>query len=307
VWRTVTTSVIIVSYNTRDLLRECLRSFLATQSGDYEIWVIDNSSSDGSAEMVEQEFPQVRLVKSEANLGFGKANNQLVAASKSDHVLLINPDTVLTEDILGPMLDYLGANPSVGIVGPKVISADGSLQLSCERFPTLNYELAWQVHGTFLGRLLRSDSTIDATRMECYDHETPRRVDFLWATCWLMRRQVIEQHGLFDETFHIYDEDLDYCARLASSDWEIHYFPLVSLVHLGGMSSTSLGKQIMMRRGRRIYYRQHGGWLYAAAYRADMLAFDVSKSAKHAILAVVGTDRPTHWQRAKDHARLAWS
>ncbi|MCX6376234.1 MAG: glycosyltransferase family 2 protein [Armatimonadetes bacterium] len=301
----MTTAVIIVSYNTGDLLRECLKSFLATQSGDYEIWVIDNSSSDGSPEMVEQEFSHVHLVKSDVNLGFGKANNQLVAQSKSDYVLLINPDTVLTEDILGPMLDYLDSEPSVGIVGPKVVSADGSLQLSCEMLPSLKYEWAWQVHGASLGRLFRSGPTIAATRMEDYDHTKPRRVEFLWATCWLMRREVIEQHGLFDENFRMYDEDLDLCARMASTNWGIHYFPLVSMVHLGGMSSTPVRKQIMMRRGRRIYYRRHKGWPYAFAYRASLLGFDLLKAAKHAALALVGTKRGAHWEKAKEGVRLA--
>lgn len=301
----MSTAVLIVSYNTRDLLRECLRSFLATQSGDYEIWVIDNNSPDGSAKMVEQEFPRIRLVKSEVNLGFGKANNQLVAQSKSDYVLLINPDTVLTEDILGPMLDYLDSNPSVGIVGPKVVSADGSLQLSCEAFPTLRYEWAWEVHDTFLDRMLRSKPTIAATRLDDYDHAKPRRVEFLWATCWLMRREVIKQHGLFDERFRMYDEDLDYCARMAATDWEIHYFPLVSLIHLGGMSSTALEKQIMMRHGRQLYYRRHKGWAYALAYRTGLLVFDLAKAAKHAVLACVGTNRGQHWEIAKRRARLA--
>lgn len=301
----MSTAVIIVSYNTKSLLRDCLSSFIATQTGEYEIWVLDNSSSDGSAEMVASEFPQVHLIKSDENLGFGKGNNLIAQRTDTDYVLLINPDTTFNEDILGPMIDYFKRNLSVGVVGPRIIWPNGDLQLSCEKLPSLTYELAWQVHSTLLERLFNSDRVITSVRMEEYDHREPRAVEFLWATCWLVRREVVRELGLFDPAFRMYDEDLDFCARLAKSEWQAHYFPAVTMVHIGGMSSTPVGKQIMMRRGRRVFYRRHKGLLYAVAYRLSMNAMDAAKAVKHAVLAICSRKGNDHWQRAQAHARLA--
>ncbi|MCL5104339.1 MAG: glycosyltransferase family 2 protein [Armatimonadetes bacterium] len=302
----MSTAVFIVSYNTKSLLRDCLRSFIATQTGDYELRVLDNNSSDGSADMVEAEFPQVKLIRSEENVGFGAGNNILANRSDSDYALLINPDTLFTEDILGPMIDYLQTHSDVGVVGPKIVGADGELQLSCERFPSLRYELAWQLHDTFWDRFYHSEKVIAHTRMEDWDRRQPAQVEFLWATCWLVRRELIRGFGLFDETFRMYDEDMDFCARLAKTHWQMHYFPLVTMTHLGGMSSSPVKKQIMMRRGRYLFYRRHRGRDYALAYRVSMGLLDIGKAVKHFVLALLhpGSD---HWERAKGHARLARS
>ncbi len=184
-------------------------------------------------------FGRVHLVRSDRNLGFGRANNELVERTTSEYVLLANPDTRFTEDLLGPLVGYLEAHPDVGVVGPRIMGADGEMQLSRERFPNLSYELAWQIHGTIFDRLFDSKKLISNIRMEECNCPEPMKVEFLWATCWLVRREFIRDHGLFDPKFRLYDEDLDFCARLAGSRWEIHYYPMASIVHLGGMSRLS--------------------------------------------------------------------
>jgi len=299
------TTVVIVSYNTRNLLRECLGSFLATQTGEYEIWVVDNNSRDGSADMVEALFPSVRLVRSQENLGFGKANNLVVLQTKTTYVMLANPDIVFTEDVLGPLRCYLESHSRVGVVGPRIASPDGSLQLSCERFPSLAYELAWQVRSTLLGRMVGAEAIIRKVRMEDYDHLQARPVEFLWATCWLLRRELVVKQGLFDESFKMYDEDLDFCKRIARSQWEIHYCPEATLTHIGGQSSEPAEKQVLMRRGRRAFYRKHHGILYAGLCRLLMAALDSARCVKHAVLALVGRNRREHWERAVASAMLA--
>ncbi|MCE5324495.1 glycosyltransferase family 2 protein [bacterium] len=295
-------SIIIVSYNTKDLLKDCLNSLIASQTGDYDIWIVDNASTDGSADMVESDYPNVNLIRSTKNLGFGRANNLAALKSDADYIMLLNPDTVLTCDLLGPMVRYLEEHPEVGVVGPKVLWPDGDIQLSCELFPTIKYELAWQVRSTFLDKLFKPDRLIEHVRMQDCNHDVSMPVQFLWATCWLVRRQVIDETGLFDETFRLYDEDLDFCARLARTQWQAHYLPSVSLIHIGGMSSTSLGKAIMMRKGRSLYYRIHRGIFYALAYKLLMFGSGMLKMTRHALLGLVSHE---HWSRAKTHFHLA--
>lgn len=295
-------AIVIVSYNTKDLLGDCLSSLIASQTGDYDVWVVDNASTDGSADMIESEYPNVNLIRSVENLGFGKANNLVALKSDADYVMLLNPDTILTCDLIGPMVKYLEDHPEVGVVGPKALWPDGDTQLSCELFPTIKYELAWQVRSTFLDRFFKPDRLIEHVRMQDCSHDSPMPVQFLWATCWLIRRDVINEIGLFDEQFRLYDEDLDFCARLSRKKWHAHYLPFVSLIHIGGMSSTSLGKAIMMRRGRDLYYRIHKGFFYAQAYRLSLFGFDTFKMIKHVLLALVKHD---HWSRAKTHFHLA--
>ncbi|HZO36461.1 MAG TPA: glycosyltransferase family 2 protein, partial [Solirubrobacteraceae bacterium] len=238
--------VLIVSYNTRDLLRSCLRSALdelgAVTGTEIRISVLDNASTDGSADMVAAEFPEVRLIRETANLGFGAANNRLAATSSAPHVLLMNPDTIVTEDLVTPLLAVLESDRSIAVVGPRLVYPDGEPQRSSELFPTLAFEFAREIHATKLEPLLRP--VFDAggvlrrhRREDLIDDRTEHDAEFLWATCWLLRRDEHLQ-GIFDERFPVYDEDLDLCRRLRAQGRRVVYVPGVELVHLGGRSST---------------------------------------------------------------------
>jgi GT2 family glycosyltransferase len=267
--------VLIVSFNTKDILRDCLRSLarFAPAGADLRVNVLDNASADGSADMVAAEFPDVRLVRSEENLGFARGNNALAETSTGTHLLLLNSDTILTEDLVTPLLAALERDPAIALVGPRLVYADGRPQLSSERFPGLVYELARVLRGTKAQALLRPvldlERVLARTRQE--DRATERGArdtDFLWATCWLVRRADVEEGGLFDEAFVTYDEDLDLCRRLRTRGRRVVYVPGVSVVHLGGSSSTSERKRKLMEIGRRRYYRRHHGRATAAAYTA---------------------------------------
>ena len=206
-----TVDVLIVSYNSREHLSECLESVARHAPGDagpeVRVVVFDNASTDGGADMIADSFPGVELVRSTVNVGFAGANNRLVARSDADYVLLLNPDTVVQEDVVSPLWRALEADPTIAVAGPRLIYPDGSPQPSGERLPTLRYELACNVHGTKLDRLLRPlvdlPAVIAETRaMYLREPIEPTFVEFLWATCWLLRTADARRYGPFDETLH---------------------------------------------------------------------------------------------------------
>jgi GT2 family glycosyltransferase len=261
--------VLVVSFNTRDVLRDCLASL----PGEVTVAVYDNASADGSAEMVETEFPRVRLVRGLKNIGFARANNFLVRGSCADHVMLLNSDTVWpSADLVGPLMGVLESDPHVAVVGPRLEGIEGEAQYSSERFPGFSFEAARALRGTKLALALRRLWDADAllTRARhvadidaCHTHDT----DFLWATCWLMRRDDVVD-GVFDEHFVTYDEDLDFCRRMRAAGRRVVWVGSVSLTHLGGASSAAASKRALERRGRTRYYRRHGGAATALAHSA---------------------------------------
>jgi len=227
--------VLIVSYDTRDLLRDCLASIERFRPPpdrlDLRISVLDNGSSDGSPEMVAAEFPHARLVESPENLGFGRANNELAATSTADYVLPLNSDTIWTQDIVTPLLEVLTTWPGAGVVAPRLVGADGVLQLSSQDLPGPLSELALVLRGTKLSRLVPGwDPDGDLARMQqthLVDSRAPRETDFVWATCWLLKRSLVQAHGLFRPEFHMYDEDLDFCRRIGAAGVRLVYCPHV--------------------------------------------------------------------------------
>jgi GT2 family glycosyltransferase len=232
--------------------------------------------------MVAASFPYVMLIRSERNLGFARANNRLVATSDAEYVLLLNPDTEFSEDVVTPLLRVLESDSQIALVGPRLVYPDGTPQPSGERLPSLGYELARHVHGTKAVRLLRPlidlRAILAATRqLHLRDGGAPRAVESLWATCWLARAADARRYGPFDERFTTYDEDVDLCRRLADDSRLVVYVPSVSLVHVGGASSDPAHKQHLMRMGRTQYYRRHGGFWAALAYRAILVGADAGK------------------------------
>ncbi len=288
--------VLVVAYNRRELLRECLASIgrhcPPVSRALVQISVLDNASTDGSADLVAQRFPEVRLIRSPTNLGFARANNLLAATSEADYVMLLNSDTVLVEDVIGPLLDALRRDRQIVIAAPRLEYPDGAPQYSSERFPTLAYEFAGAVHGTRLWSLLRRpcglDRILDRTRRTTQisrreDHDA----DFVWATCWLMRRADIGPEGLFDERFFTYDEDLDYCRRARERRRRIVWVGAATIVHIGGASSTGRARSQLVQTGRRRYYRIHHGVASAIGYHAVIRCVAFAKAIMRIIRAPI--------------------
>lgn len=262
---------LVVSYNTRELLRDTLSSLLAHPPADgteltAAVW--DNGSADGSADMVAAEFPQVRLVRSAENLGFGAANDRLAETSTADYLLVINSDVIVEQDIISPLRAELERDPAIAITSPRLEFPDGRVQYSSLSFPTLRFETERSLLGTPLEGRLGRGTIARIEQHHLVDERAPRDTDFAWATCWLLRREDPDLQPIFDPAFPLYDEDLDTCRRLAGRGRRVVYVPGATLIHLGGMSSTNSRKRFTLaRRGRQRYFRRYHGRLPAIAYR----------------------------------------
>ena len=230
-------TVSIVNWNTADELRGCLKSVISQDSSvNFETIVVDNASSDASADMVISDFgDRVKLIRNSANVGFGAAHNQAIKLSRGRHVLLLNPDCrLLSGDVLGRMVRFMDESPDVGMLGPKMLNPDGTLQYSARRFPTM---FAAVFRHTLLGRLFPDNRFVREYMMTDWDHAQTTDVDWLSGSALMVRRETFKDIGLLDERFFMYCEDVDWCKRAHESGWRVVYFPLVSVSHRIGSAS----------------------------------------------------------------------
>jgi len=275
----VDVAVVIVSWNVRPLLADCLKSILESpgarvpSDGGLEldglslsIWVVDNASSDGTVEMVREAFPRVRLIANKSNLGFTRGNNLVLKHCRdARYVLLLNPDTRLTVDERGRnalthMVAYMDEHSDIGLLGPQLCFADGTLQSSRRRFPTL---MTAVMESTLLERWFPENRWARAYHMTDVPPDSVQDVDWLVGACMLVRREVIDQVGLLDERFFMYSEELDWCRRIAKAGWRRVYYPGACVIHYEGQSSG----QVVAERQRhfdtsKIQYfaKYHGRW-----------------------------------------------
>jgi len=231
-------SVIIVSWNVREDLRKCLQSVFDGNAGnEYEVWVVDNASTDGTAEMVRKGFPQARLICNEANAGFAVANNQGLRVAAADYYLLLNPDTIVPAGGLGRLLDFADAHSEAGVVGAKLVHPDGRLQYSARRFPTVSAAI---FRNTVLGRIFPGAASPGHYLMAEWDHSDAREVDWVSGACMLIRAKALEDVGHLDEGFFWGSEDVDYCFRMHEAGWKVTYTPEPQIVHAIGKSTSQV-------------------------------------------------------------------
>lgn len=260
-------SVIVVSYNTRDVLRRCLQHLRQCAAGlSLEILVVDNGSRDGSVEMLEGEHPEARVIRSEVNLGFGAANNRAMRLARGRYIVLLNSDAFLRPGALRGAIEHMDREPEVGLGGGRLIGDEDSWQPSARAFPSLLNDflilsgLASRFpHSRFFGR---PDRTW-ADPMEATE------VDWVPGAFSIIRTEVLAQTGFFDEAFFLYYEEVDLCRRIKALGYKVRYWPDVVIVHLGGESSktvrhalrSSFGSQVMLwnLRSKFLYYRKHHG------------------------------------------------
>ena len=228
-------SIIIVSWNTRDILRNCIKS-IYEQSSDssLEVIVIDNASTDGSAEMVKKDFPQVTLIENSENRGFATANNQGIAIAKGRYVLLLNPDTIVLDNAINNTLYFADAHPESAVVGCRVLNPDRTLQATCFMFPSISNML---LSTTYLYKLFPKSRFFGRERMTWWDRNDIREVDVVTGCFMLVRREAIEQVGLLDEQFFVYGEETDWCYRFNQAGWKVMFTPCAEIIHLGGQST----------------------------------------------------------------------
>jgi GT2 family glycosyltransferase len=252
-------SLVILNYNTRDLLRGCLRSIEQAETGgrSIEVLVVDNASSDDSADMVAAEFPWVALIRSPRNGGFAYGNNLALARCQGDAILVLNPDALLPRDGITRLLEQLDAHPEAGIIGPKLLRPDGSMHLACRRsFPTPPTAF-YRVSG--LSRLFPRSPVFGRYNLTFVDENQAMEVDSVCGACMLLRREVVDRIGLLDERFFMYGEDLDWCMRAHEAGWTVRYEPSIIVQHQHGAASRQrpLRTTVHFFRAMDLFYRKH--------------------------------------------------
>lgn len=245
-------AVIIINWNAREDLHRCLESLYAEPKPrlDYEVWVVDNASSDGSAEMVAALYPQVYLRVNTENAGFSKANNQAIAQTNSRYVFLLNSDAFIHPSALEHLMAYADAHPDAGIIGPQVRNSDDTLQFSCRRFPSLG---AGFFRNTYLGRLFPHNRFAREYLMHDIDHSKSHAVDWISGCAMLIRRELITQIGMLDERFYMYCEDVDICQRAWDAGFQVAYTPSAVVTHAIGRSSDKNGDRMVIEFHRSWY------------------------------------------------------
>ena len=257
-------SIIIVNWNTRDLLRDCLNSVYAeTKETSFEVLVVDNASSDGSAEMVKREFPQLRLIENEENLGFAKANNQAIRQSRGSYILLLNADTVVLSGALDKMVAFMRAHPDVDASGPMILNPDGSLQPSThDAWYTFGYWAKFFLRErlvTYLPRL----SVSKLGKRETYNSQ-PRQVGWVTGACMMMTRGALNKVGLLDDQYFLFSEEVDWFYRLKQLGGKTYLIPEDRIIHYGQQSVKQTDAIL------KDYYRSH--YLFIKKHHTKMEA-----------------------------------
>jgi hypothetical protein len=290
-------SIIIVSWNVRELLQNCLCSVLAETNLALQVIVVDSASTDGSPEMIAEQFPQVQLVLCQENVGFPGGNNLGLERANGRYVLLLNPDTIVHDDALSKMVSFLEQNPQVGVVGPQLLNEDGSVQSSRRRFPTLRtafFESTWL-------QPYAPQAVLDDYFVRDVGDGEPAVVEWVMGACLMTRQEVVIQVGGLDEAYFMYSEELDYCRRIHEAGWQVVYYPQARVTHLSGKSSEQAVTQrhINFNRAKLRYFRKYHGRLAASVLRIFLLASYGWQLTLEAIKGAVGHKRPLRWQRVK--------
>jgi GT2 family glycosyltransferase len=258
-------SIVIVNWNTKALLAECLESIERNRpAGSLEVIVVDNASTDGSVEMLAECFPGVTLLVNEKNVGFAGANNRGITHSCGDYVLLLNSDTVVRPGALEALLRFMEENPGAGAAGARLLNRDGSLQPSCSSLPTLLREAMHLFHLDYRQRrMMRGWNTVQ-----------PRRVDVLLGACLLVRREAMQQVGLMDEAYFMYSEEVDYCRRLRDAGWQLYWVPQAEVIHYGGQSTRQAATEMFLQlyAAKLRYFRKHEGRRAGQVYKLILFA-----------------------------------
>lgn len=296
-------SLIIVNWNTRDLLAGCLESLRFNVSTferlSIETFVVDNASTDGSVQMVRERFPWVQLFENPENAGFARANNQGIQASKGQYILLLNSDTVVHPGALETLLTFMDEHPQAGACGPRLLNGDGSLQPSVHPMLTPTREF-WRL--LFLDRLW----PLATYPQDRWDVTTPKPVETIKGACLLLRRTALDQVGLLDESYFMYTEEVDLCYRLARAGWQLWYVPQSVVTHFGGGSSKQIQEEMYLElyRSKVRFYRKFGGRQRANLFKRYLV---VAYGLRAGLFTTFSLFRPHFSQQARLYRALVAS
>ncbi len=236
-------SIIIPSWNTKGLLRNCLKSL----GSNWEVIIVDNGSTDGTMRMIEEEFPKTILIKNKKNLGYGAANNQGMKKAKGDYLLLLNSDTIIKDKAPLLMANYLKNHPQVGVVGCRLLNKDGSLQPSAGPFPSLKIAAIMLFFEHWLGDLVRSS------------FEKTREVDWVMGAALMIKRDILSRAGFMDEGLFMYMDEVEWAYRIKKAGYKVVFYPKAQIIHLGWGSSKSGRREPILNiyRGLIYFYKKH--------------------------------------------------
>ncbi|MDB5058700.1 MAG: glycosyl transferase family 2 [Chloroflexi bacterium] len=293
-------TVVIVSFNTRELLRRCLECL---ESARFTVWfetvVVDNASRDGSPEMVHALFPRVRLIESSRNLGFAAANNLALRQACGQYALLLNSDTEIAPGLLDTMVAWAERHPNAGAVGCKLVNGDGSLQRSCWRFPTPVRAIA-EAFG--LTQLLHKYSNYRE-----WDYGSERQVDFAIGACLLLRLDALRKVSFFDERYFLYAEEADLSRRLSEHGWQTWYTPACTVVHRGGASATATTSYQFLHAQDQFFQRWYGPAGVLALRLSQLIGPTIRLGWSRACALRQSSDSNRESWRARQATILQWS
>jgi GT2 family glycosyltransferase len=291
-------SVVVVNWNTRDELRRCLASvFGETKDVSFEVFVVDNASADGSAEMVRREFPQVELIANADNRGFAAANNQALLRARGRYCLLLNPDTRVLDGAIDRCVRLADETPDVGALGCQVLEGEGAVQRTCFRFPSVFDEILTR---TGLARALPGGGPT----MKDWDRTTARDVDVVSGMFLLVRREAMDEVGLMDEAYFVYAEEADWCFRLRRAGWRNAFTPAARIVHEGGggksTAQVKVAMHVQLQKSMLVFHRKNRGLASYLALKAVYVATNAARAALFVPLAKLSASL-----EAADRARCA--
>ena len=262
-----------------------------------EVFVIDNNSRDDSVDSLRRDFPQIQLIENKENVGFSRANNQGISKASGQYVLLLNPDTFWVDDSLQRMVSFMENRQEIGVVGPKLLNADGkSVQFWCARRLPRPRDTFFEF--TKLSYLFPNNRLTGRYLMSYWDHNDSRKVECLSGACLLIRRETLSEVGLLDESYPLYCEDTDWCHRVGLSRWHLHYYAEAQLIHIGQQSSLQNRglSTVMAVRGLYRYYRKFYGNATALWIWFLICSVSVAKLIVWALIFVI---------RSNDQRRIA--
>jgi GT2 family glycosyltransferase len=272
-------SIIIVSWNVRDELLECLRSIEKNPpSHKFEVIVVDNASTNDTVNTVKTDFPEVIVIANSKNRGFAAANNQGIKQSRGEYLLLLNPDTIVHPKSLNVLINFMDDNENVGACGPKLLNTNGSAQDSVRCFPSfggaLHRHTAFKLLGIFKGAYRK-------WVMKDFNYDKQTEVDQVMGAALMTRKSIIEQTGPMDEKFFMYYEEVDFCYRIKQAGWRIVFVPEAEIIHLGGRSAGQIpvGKRIMAMTSLIKFFKKHRGkfstGIFACIFKPALVANDL--------------------------------
>jgi N-acetylglucosaminyl-diphospho-decaprenol L-rhamnosyltransferase len=285
-------TIVFVSYNTAELTKKAIQTVLASNlTVSYEILVVDNASKDNSVQILKSCFPAIKLIENKKNVGFGRAHNQLLSLIKSKYVLLINTDAFVEPDTIQKTFEFMETNSNCGILGVKLIGRDGVLQPSCRYFPT--------IINLFLSRIGLSNQfkkTVQNIDDMEWDHASVRSCDWVPGCYYLVRKELIDQVGLFDDRFFLYYEEVDHCLAAKNAGWDVLYYPFTEVVHIGGESAKSASKissvsrqiSVLQVESELVYFRKNKGLLYVITHIFLTLVAEVYLTLKSLLKLLLG-------------------